>query len=513
MKKVSQSFLLLALVFALVLPNLVVFADSINDGNIFPDSQSSNSTTKQSENANNETIELARTVVQKTSDAVVFSYYDGTTLEEQYENAKFVSPEISVLETKPDAALALIALYVEVLSDFREYDIDSYRLFWKNASDKKTVILTDSLKHGQELYGKIKAIEALLALDHYCDLLSEQEYRYMIDAFEEVASLNFASSSKIYDDAVFSTYFEKYRATSENSTREIGDTYVFVGTMQYYLGDTVYTTSRRSISTFSAPREWNYDEKDDARAEAEALGYTDLVYDSQATTYYNCHAYAWHSTLPGRKWIGNTMTINNTLHYGVERYVSDPHCTMIEDSNNIQAGDIIVYRRNGTIMHSGIVIGINPIRIRSKWGQGCVWEHNVSSVPSSYKEVNGTVNVTYYRYGTSHNVECCEVDDDTHERICSICSYNLGEENHTISYTSTGTTSHTRKCNQCGHTLSDEAHDLDYVEAGSVRHRVFCKKCNYSKLAVHIFENNKCYYCDYVRNNLNSIGDESAEVE
>jgi ribosomal protein L31 len=66
--------------------------------------------------------------------------------------------------------------------------------------------------------------------------------------------------------------------------------------------------------------------------------------------------------------------------------------TKLDNSSTIEIGDVIVYY-NDTIskeepVHSGKVIEVdsegNATRIRSKWGDGPLYEHDVSDVHPSY---------------------------------------------------------------------------------------------------------------------------------
>ncbi len=102
--------------------------------------------------------------------------------------------------------------------------------------------------------------------------------------------------------------------------------------------------------------------------------------------------------------------------------------------------------RNGKVVHSGIVVGTNPIRIKSKWGQGCVWLHDKTSVPEVYKEPDGSLNVTYYRYS--------------------------------------------------------RVHDYEFTPSGSTKHRAVCSTCGYSEMQVHLFRNGTCIACGYVDNHF-----------
>lgn len=160
-----------------------------------------------------ETLELADTAVEKLQEAVVFAPGLGLmqTLSEVYNNtAKWVAPELITLETKKDSALALIQLYEDLLTEYRSCDLD---WFYKN--DKPGYEPDPEHKDAYMRIARIHttrmAIEALLALDCYYDLLDEQSVRRMMNDFEEYIIIDNASASKYYDDVSTKSLFEMYR--------------------------------------------------------------------------------------------------------------------------------------------------------------------------------------------------------------------------------------------------------------------------------------------------------------
>ena len=125
MKKLVALFMVVFLLFSIILP---VFAKTQND-KIKKNELSVPSlevSVKDSYKASPETIEIAKEAVQKLAQAVVFNYGLGFSTEEMYETAKWVAPEVLKLETKKDAALALIELYEDLLEEFCTYDLKSY---------------------------------------------------------------------------------------------------------------------------------------------------------------------------------------------------------------------------------------------------------------------------------------------------------------------------------------------------------------------------------------------------
>ena len=58
-------------------------------------------------------------------------------------------------------------------------------------------------------------------------------------------------------------------------------------------------------------------------------------------------------------------------------------------ADNAQAGDLVMYFRDGAFKHVGLLQGSG--RVLSKWGQGNLYEHGVLEVPNSYGD-----DVRYY---------------------------------------------------------------------------------------------------------------------
>jgi hypothetical protein len=51
------------------------------------------------------------------------------------------------------------------------------------------------------------------------------------------------------------------------------------------------------------------------------------------------------------------------------------------------AGEVVIYLRNGSPVHAGLITGK---RVRSKWGIGGLWEHNLCEVPRFYGDMAQT---------------------------------------------------------------------------------------------------------------------------
>jgi hypothetical protein len=54
------------------------------------------------------------------------------------------------------------------------------------------------------------------------------------------------------------------------------------------------------------------------------------------------------------------------------------------------AGEVVIYLRDGSPVHAGLITGK---RVKSKWGIGGLWEHNLWEVPRSYGDTAQTYTV------------------------------------------------------------------------------------------------------------------------
>ena len=172
-----------------------------------------------------ETLELARTAVEKCEQAVIFVMGTSSdlthTLYDEYEKtASWVAPELMTLETKSDASIALIKLYEDVLKEFRTCDLDG----WYDFQIKTAKFLEEhapypvaQIQYSEEnrriqyLFGTRRVIEALLALDRYYDQLGEEDVSRMLNDFSEFAEIDSASQIIFFDDASNETLFEQFR--------------------------------------------------------------------------------------------------------------------------------------------------------------------------------------------------------------------------------------------------------------------------------------------------------------
>ena len=107
----------------------------------------------------------------------------------------------------------MIKLYEDLLIEYRSCDLD---WFYKNVKSgyKPDSEHKDEYMKITEIQATRMAIEALLALDCYYDLLDEHGIQRMINDFKEYITINNAFASKYYDDVSTDTMFDMYRSGS-----------------------------------------------------------------------------------------------------------------------------------------------------------------------------------------------------------------------------------------------------------------------------------------------------------
>ena len=87
---------------------------------------------------------------------------------------------------------------------------------------------------------------------------------------------------------------------------------------------------------------------------------------------YDCHGYTF---LGGAAWINDTE-VDAILHDNGYLVTTTP-----------AVGDIVIYRRNGEVTHSGVITAVSGgkvTRINSKWGRLGLYSHAPQDVPATY---------------------------------------------------------------------------------------------------------------------------------
>lgn len=141
---------------------------------------------------------------------------------------------------------------------------------------------------------------------------------------------------------------------------------------------------------------------------------------SEATTTYNCHAYAWYMTEGGSPiWINN---INGSLHvYWLDgSYIS---------TNSTEGTKL--YYSNGD--HSAVNTS-EYNKVISKWGQGPLMKHTPNDCPydATYK--------IYYKINDMPDYYIGVDENDYRQRGVTVYTYNGNAQTRLYAYSTTGIT-------------------------------------------------------------------------
>jgi hypothetical protein len=149
----------------------------------------------------------------------------------------------------------------------------------------------------------------------------------------------------------------------------------------YVSGSNVYTCNNAAIATLSASCEYTAAQKASIKstvlAEYASLGITSDDILDDASTLYNCHAYAWHLTEGHTNQIWINQTHNGSAN--LSKYWSGSSACFIE-CTEINAEKIFYYSGDHSAVKS-TVAG----KYESKWGRLPLIRHAPTSVPTSYQ--------------------------------------------------------------------------------------------------------------------------------
>jgi len=164
-------------------------------------------------NPSEETMEIAKTAVEKLQLGVVF--FPGLDVHKSVtgvynDTAKWVAPELLTLETKQDASIALIKIYEDMLEEYRSCNLERFYENLISGNNPTGDILTEHNKIVRLQVTRM-VIEALLALDCYYDLLDTYNIQRLTDDFNEYLIIDNYYTSKYFNYASTETMFEMYR--------------------------------------------------------------------------------------------------------------------------------------------------------------------------------------------------------------------------------------------------------------------------------------------------------------
>lgn len=108
--------------------------------------------------------------------------------------------------------------------------------------------------------------------------------------------------------------------------------------------------------------------------------FANLEVTGQPTGRYNCHGFTFGNR---RTWIDRP-----DLPVDIDAILIADRYARVE--GDIRVGDLAIYRRNGSIVHSGVVTHVEPLgqeripSIRSKWGAAYEMLHHPNTLAEPY---------------------------------------------------------------------------------------------------------------------------------
>jgi len=337
--------------------------------------------------------------------------------ERVYSRACWLAPEIIALEKRADGFLALLELYEEYAENACSYD-------WKALKQRRDRGLNDpgyAWRYEDPEGYKMKAfpqrIEGLFAQKPFFSKLDGSQQKRFFSALCYIYNTVTVPLEDYLDgteDGCYAHFFfcgggellDEYNVRMENGKAVLKSlpTVTAAYLLTHVPDGNVVATGGTQIASYRATNELNDTLKSYYRTSRQDE-FLNNQFVSEATSQYNCHSYAWYlRSVTNKKFIDNP---------DISNIINDFHCVRVTSSPQI--GDIIVYKsgvswnfffgcspKTEEWAHSGVVVSTNPIRVRSKWGPGCLWVHLRDDVPDDYK-YNDSVEVRYYRYSMTHN--------------------------------------------------------------------------------------------------------------
>lgn len=160
-----------------------------------------------------ETVKMAGEIVDSLSAAYVFDAAVIENPDAQYADARNIAPGLSELETKEDAAIALLTLYEALWEEAWSYDFAEYMTYVRHANDTGEEVDAENEMYimGTDFLHRQETIEALLAFDCFYDKLSKTGVERLKKDFDNFALIIELAERKAYGYAERHTYFDIYR--------------------------------------------------------------------------------------------------------------------------------------------------------------------------------------------------------------------------------------------------------------------------------------------------------------
>lgn len=125
-----------------------------------------------------------------------------------------------------------------------------------------------------------------------------------------------------------------------------------------------------------------------AKSHPHSIQCVEHAFGAQRRTWdYNCHAFTLGLNKSEEFWDARPecdkgLPESDFMETLIEKGMLEPR-----SRDEPKDGDILVYYLKSSLKHSGILVDTERARIRSKWGPGHLWEHDIGEVPLNYGEV------------------------------------------------------------------------------------------------------------------------------
>ncbi len=224
---------------------------------------------------------------------------------------------------------------------------------------------------------RLNDYEILLAQDFVINSLSEEQMSILLDAVSDKCIEKSTSSS--YSDKSARKFYDMAEITVDDEAiltdiRESASTNATSGTVKTPNGTSVAVTVH-TTEPLTAGEIVEYNKQTDTE-------YPAATRLRSATGKYNCHSYGWYSTSSSNnRWMPNPSAYWTDGSYSI--------------TTNPQVGYRMVWFRNGSVQHTGIVTTrlsgpplyndySSLVKVTSKWGKAGLFEHLGTYSPYTY---------------------------------------------------------------------------------------------------------------------------------
>lgn len=246
------------------------------------------------------------------------------------------------------------------------------------------------------------------------------------------------------------------------------------------------------------------------------------VDETYPTNRFNCYSYALHI----RDFATNTHYLASdpgaAKHAEFEslydpnrmlyNFWNDSHFIKTKlEMDEVRIGDIILYFKNttyGYIVHAGVVQGFRnlpsgerDIMVRSKFGQGSLFDHSYCAVPRTYTcdnanypnaIDNGCIYFEFFRFYIDHNytgTDGVNLGSSGHRSTCQCtgCNTTAVLPHKMSDWTDYTAQQHKKTCSGCNRVLVGSHNFIGWYSYSTTKHRGYCKECGRHSFESHSY--------------------------